>query len=116
MKDETKEILDKLDYIISRTEDDILVNDYGIEVENYITNLQDKVEWYENIEVNKTIDKFRLEHNKEIKRLNKENEDYKLRCEKASELIRFIAFNSERPLTVTELNKVYNILKGVGKE
>lgn len=35
---------------------------------------------------------------------------------KTSELIRFIAFNSKRPLIITELNKVYNILQGVDNE
>ena len=35
---------------------------------------------------------------------------YKSKNEEAREMIRFIAYNSERPLTLTELNKVYNIL------
>lgn len=39
-------------------------------------------------------------------------QDYKSKIDKAREMIRFIVYNSERPLTITELNKVYNILGG----
>lgn len=58
---------------------------------------------YENIIINKIEDC--------ITNLQEEKEDYKSRCEKASSMIQFIAYNSERPLTLTELNKVYYILK-----
>ena len=40
----------------------------------------------------------------------------KLKNDKARGMIRFIAYNSERPLTITELNKVYNILGGDDNE
>lgn len=59
---------------------------------------------YENIIINTAEDY--------ITTLQKEEENYKLRCEKAGDMIKFIAYNSERPLTMTELNKVYNILQG----
>ena len=42
--------------------------------------------------------------------------DLQSRNEKAREMIKFIAYNSERPLTITELNKVYNILGGDNNE
>ncbi len=75
MNDEIKEILD---FDFESQGERIEINEYERNIlKDYITNLQDKVEWYENIEINKTIDKFRLEHNKEIKRLNEENERLK---------------------------------------
>lgn len=58
---------------------------------------------YENIIINEIEDY--------IITLQEEKEDYKTRCEKVGDMIQFIAFNSERPLTMTELNKVYYILK-----
>jgi hypothetical protein len=88
MKDEIKEILN-----ITETADyKKLSVDELIVIKDYIIDLQ--VE------------------NRQTKLLN---ELYKLRNEKAREMISFIAFNSERPLTITELNKVYNILQGSDK-
>ena len=51
-----------------------------------------------------------------INELERQCKKQKEVIDKASELIRFIAFNSEKPLTITELNKVYNILQGVDNE
>lgn len=53
---------------------------------SYIEQLEDKINWYENIDINKTIDKFRVKHNEEIKELHnkieqleKENEKIRMR-------------------------------------
>ena len=42
-----KEIEEKLDYIINKTEDDSLVNDYVVEIENYIKDLENLTDKYE---------------------------------------------------------------------
>ena len=42
-----KEIEEKLDYIINKTEDDSLVNDYAVEIENYIKDLENLTDKYE---------------------------------------------------------------------
>ena len=67
MKNEIKEILDNLRIYAGREE-----NGFICDIENYITNLQDKLKWYENIDPNKTIDKFRYEHNMKVKNLQNE--------------------------------------------
>ena len=84
MKVEIKEILDILNRMAKENKESdnplqatVILFEILYKVLDYITNLQDKVEWYENIEANKTIDKFRLEHNKEIKMLQEENERLK---------------------------------------
>ena len=90
MYNEIKEIIE---YISSRTVDDILLEDYFKELEDYITNLQESEAYYYGY-----------------------YKDCKSRIDKARKMIQFIAYNSERPLTITELNKVYNILGGDDNE
>ena len=155
MKDEIKEILDKLkslvydeyclefsvDYI-DRKEEKILLD--------HITNLQKEInkltaestEWeskyydlqeendylkdiVSNTELSDEIKKadkwskrelYKINYQRLLvnKRLREENERLKMNNGKASEMIKFIA--TERPLTMTELNKVYYILKGSDKD
>ena len=51
------------DYLLTPTESNLLVS--------YIEELQqenkDKINWYENFEINKTIDKLRIKHNNQQK-------------------------------------------------
>ena len=54
---------------------------------DYITNLQDKLKWYENIDPNKTIDKFRLEQNMKVKNLQQRIDKAIKKIEKDAELI-----------------------------
>lgn len=71
------------------------------ELLDYITNLQDKLKWYENIDPNKTIDKFRLEQNMKVKNLHQ-------RIDKA---IKYI----ENDIDLTGINgfeKLLDILRG----
>lgn len=80
------------------------ISDYKAKVLlDYITNLQEEKDDYKF--------RFNLMANFRDKGLAREWE-YKSRIDKAREMIRFITYNSERPLTITELNKVYNILGG----
>jgi hypothetical protein len=135
------EVLYALDYIGNKLRNDDGAFDDGVLelgvnkckiLSDYITNLQDEIKKYDYELTHKTKQYEFLRHNesKEIKRLSKENQrllknldfmidknDEKQKViDEASGMIQFIAFNSERPLTITELNKVYNILKGEDKE
>ena len=47
MNEEIKEMSYMLSYILSRTNDDVLVDDYIEKIEDYITNLQQRVEQLE---------------------------------------------------------------------
>jgi hypothetical protein len=74
MTNEIKEILDYLkdDSMFIDDEDGIrkeITLDESNLLLDYITNLQDKLKWYENIDPNKTIDKFRYEQNMKVKNL-----------------------------------------------
>ena len=122
MKDEIKELLDKLDYIISRTEDDNLVNDYGNEIEDYITNLQE-----ENEELKKNQRYHKKFGNDYIFCLEGDKETYKdyifelqERIEKAIEYINNNSYFEDN-IVKTMIFKDYssnllNILQGVGKD
>lgn len=79
---------------------------YKINYQRYQANKRLRKENERLIKINKE------QANHLISKDNLSYEDYKSRCEKAREMIRFIAYNSERPLTIAELNKVYNILGG----
>jgi hypothetical protein len=126
MKDEIKEIeLDHFNNIeeLKRNvdgwirEDDIYWNRYfGLydlkTLLDYITNLQEENEKLkENIRKDEVYFKT-FELAEECDQKQDIIDTYKSRIDKASGMIEFIAFNSERPLTITELNKVYNILQG----
>lgn len=125
MDSEIKEILNKFDKVLENYELDKKFGQMSVDsichlfpneliiIKNCITNLRE-----ENKRL-KEIENFKFSIRKDetkttpivTKNYKSEYEDYKSRCEKASGMIQFIAFNSERPLTITELNKVYNILE-----
>lgn len=139
MKDEIKEIdriiinvKRKLQFSPERRFVELFNKDEINKLLDYITNLQEELETYKDTE---TYSKsFLYKENKERlkanQRLQEENEKLKekigrledrlinrrTRIDKASGMIEFIAFNSERPLTMIELNKVYNILQGSDKD
>ena len=102
-----------LDYITNLQEEldrcvkaNVILDNENTELQNKITNLQERCEY---------LERSNNRREDEIMSLRDEcvdGETYKSRCEKARGMIRFIVYNSERPLTITELNKVYNILGG----
>ena len=134
MNDEIKEILEQLEIVVNKPLPMlILAPEYTKILLDYITNLQQKVEWYESIEENKTIDEFRLKINNMITNLQQENDyyfkknnelstlntslrnardDYKSRVEKASEDIKDI-FKDEKWYENYEYNDLENALKNV---
>ena len=76
LKEEIKEILEELENMYEISELEEQVNNIN-KIRDYIINLQqenqslkkqleenkDKINWYENFKINKTIDKLRLKHN-----------------------------------------------------
>ena len=76
LKEEIKEVLEELENMYEISELEEQVNNIN-KIRDYIINLQqenqslkeqleenkDKINWYENFEINKTIDKLRLKHN-----------------------------------------------------
>ena len=80
LKAEIKEILEELENMYEISELEEQVNNIN-KIRDYIINLQqenqslkkqleenkDKINWYENFEVNKTIDKLRIKHNNQQK-------------------------------------------------
>ena len=124
MKDEIKEIIDNLEdvgFMYKRISPEEIKK-----ILDTINNLQEENETLKNgyceLKVkcnNGECDCTNEEYDEMVEsniKLCNDLDDYKSRCEKAGEMIRFIAFNSERPLTMTELNKVYYILKGSDKD
>ena len=93
MKDEIKEILDRFAYFkkepnkLSYYPEDLLNREDMWLLYDHITKIQKKLEYYENIDPDKTIDKFRQKINKEIFDLQEENELLKNQKEKAIEYI-----------------------------
>lgn len=85
MNDEIKEILDYLKIKNGTIGSELSYKETHLLLD-YITNLQQKVEYYEGFEINKTIDKIRLQNNREYKEVMTQLEDYKSRCEKAVEI------------------------------
>lgn len=129
MKEEIKEIID---YISSRTVDDILLEDYFTQLEDYITNLeQNDKEWsmiFDTFSKRPYAHKYLEEKKKELNNnkiigldsemIYKDYYDLKLRIDKAIEYIR-----SEYTITDDDvylalyssdgtLDKLENILKG----
>ena len=80
LKEEIKEILEELENMYEISELEEQVNNIN-KIRDYIINLQqenqslkeqleenkDKINWYENFEINKTIDKLRIKHNNQQK-------------------------------------------------
>ena len=80
LKAEIKEILEELENMYEISELEEQVNNIN-KIRDYIINLQqenqslkeqleenkDKINWYENFEINKTIDKLRIKHNTQQK-------------------------------------------------
>ena len=121
MKDEIKKInlpkeieeaFNCIDYELS------VCNDELPKILDYITNLQEENETLKQPQI--FIDTMDMEerYGQELYEdyLKEHLEDYKSRIDKAREMIRFIVYNSERPLTIAELNKVYNTLGGDNNE
>ena len=81
LKEEIKEILEELENMYEISELEEQVNNIN-KIRDYIINLQqenqslkeqleenkDKINWYENFEINKTIDKLRIKHNNQQKK------------------------------------------------
>ena len=88
LKEEIKEILEELENMYEISELEEQVNNIN-KIRDYIINLQqenqslkeqleenkDKINWYENFEINKTIDKLRIKHNNQQKEFVKYLED-----------------------------------------
>ena len=74
-EDEYLDILVKIRDLTEEYSTDLLSINYHLcqELEQY----KNKVEYYENFEINKTVDKIRLRHNKEIKELYQKIDKYK---------------------------------------
>lgn len=118
-----KSLKELLETEFTANEDGIFVGTFTLdrinEIADCITNLQE-----ENDILKRDIEAMKHNYNLLVRCIENgesmtqkfENgltyQDYKSRNEKAREMIKFIAYNSERPLTITELNKVYNILGG----
>ena len=79
---------------------------------SYIEQLEDKINWYENIDINKTIDKFRVEHNKEIKELHNKIEQLENNRDKAIEYVEHHKFNKFGDIDCNEAEDIIDILKG----
>ena len=81
LKEEIKEILEELENMYEISELEEQVNNIN-KIRDYIINLQqenqslkkqleenkDKINWYENFEINKTIDELRIKHNNQQKK------------------------------------------------
>ena len=93
LKEEIKEILEELENMYEISELEEQVNNIH-KIRDYIINLQqenqslkkqleenkDKINWYENFEINKTIDELRIKHNNQQKKFIDylENEIYSI--------------------------------------
>ena len=93
LKEEIKEILEELENMYEISELEEQVNNIN-KIRDYIINLQqenqslkkqleenkDKINWYENFEINKTIDELRIKHNNQQKKFIDylENEIYSI--------------------------------------
>lgn len=78
MSEDIKKIIDEFDWHIENNESMCCLSMNEVyQLKDYILNLQQKVEWYEGIELNKTIDKFRVKINKQFNDLQQENKQLK---------------------------------------
>ena len=112
MTEEIKDILESLQY-----NDHIGTNDKR-KLRDYITNLQQELEEYKDIETYSKrflykANKDRLNANLE---LVKELEDYKSRCGKAIEYVEQHKFNKFGDIDCGEAEAIIDILKGKGSD
>lgn len=72
---EHKRLSEQLELLTSKLDEYDLIVDERNQLKNQLEEYKDKINWYENFEVNKTIDKLRLKHNIQQKEFIKYLED-----------------------------------------
>ena len=89
------------------------------ELKKQVEEYKDKINWYENFEVNKTIDKLRLKHNTQQKEFIKylEDEYNKVQSDIEKEIDDNVKyFKIERRQTITKILQKYKSIIGVSDE
>lgn len=74
-EEEHKRLSEQLELLTSKLDEYDLIVDERNQLKKQLEEYKDKINWYENFEVNKTIDKLRLKHNTQQKEFIKWLED-----------------------------------------
>lgn len=74
-EEEHKKLSEQLELLTSKLDEYDLIVDERNQLKKQLEEYKDKINWYENFEVNKTIDKLRLKHNTQQKEFIKWLED-----------------------------------------
>lgn len=74
-EEEHKRLSEQLELLTSKLDEYDLIVDERNQLKKQLEEYKDKINWYENFEINKTIDKLRLKHNTQQKEFTKWLED-----------------------------------------
>lgn len=89
----------------------IRIKEENQELKKQVEEYKDKINWYENFEVNKTIDKLRLKHNTQQKEFIKYLEDEKDRLASACSNIYEDSLGHTRLVNKDKFDEVNDILQ-----
>ncbi len=114
-EEEHKRLSEQLELLTSKLDEYDLIVDERNQLKKQLEEYKDKINWYENFEVNKTIDKLRLKHNTQQKEFISLLED-EIKHLEHSRYVSFNEFGEHKLMFYKEVLQKYKSIIGVEDE